>query len=168
MNWILNGEGKGGIREDGRTVTEVFMSHPTMVLVQYLTQSKSKVNSEFELGRLAMALEVLTQMKIVRSLPMTDLSIQIESAFQAFLIDQGLLDEVERWYERLDAWRQPKFLAEHGGESAVSTVRGPASALVVPEGSLSRVRKAHASQRERRDRDEASTSESTEPPDEAA
>ena len=125
-----------------------------MVLMQYLTESKAKVNSDFEFGRLAMALEVLTQIRILRDLPMTDLSIQLESAFQGFLIDQGLLDEAERWYERLDAWRAPKFVSEHGGESVTVTVRGPASAAAAPEGLIPQARRIHASQRERQSRDD--------------
>jgi hypothetical protein len=121
-----------------------------------------------ECGRLAMALEMLTQMKVIRELPMTDLSIQLEGAFQAFLIDQGLLDEAERWYDRLDAWRAPKFIEEHGGESATSRVPGPASALATHEGALARTRRLRAQQEVHRDPPTSSTSESGEPPEPAA
>lgn len=116
--------------------------------------------SGFEAGRIGVALELLTQIKILQSLPLTADSARMEGALNGFLVDQKLLDEAEKWYERLDAWRQPRFNAEGVG------VRGDASSVrATPEGAVFRTRRIRAWHEEHRGQDDSSTSETEPPPD---
>lgn len=146
----------------------VFMSHPTTVLLQYLSKEdqvrRIGKKSPFEWGRLAMALEILTQMKILQSLPLTDLTIQLESAFQALLVDTGMMDEAERWYEKLDAWRTPRFIAE-SPIPRTSRAFGASSVAASPEGSLPRTRRLRSLLPERQSPRDPKTSGSEELPD---
>jgi hypothetical protein len=119
----------------------VFMSHPTAVLRQYLKRYPPREDLLFGMGRLSMALEIMTQIKVLESLPYTQLTVQLASAFRTLLVDTDMADEAEKWYERLDAWRTPKFVEDHG----ISSVRGGVSALVAPEGALVRSRRHHSS-----------------------
>jgi hypothetical protein len=142
----------------------VFISNPTAVLQQYLSShQRDKVVAKtdgFYWGRLAMALEILTQMKIVQSLPFTDLTIQLESAYQSLLVDQGMMDEAQKWYERLDAWRAPRFVAEtpSRGTRGLADVSSTAASL---EGSLPRTRRLRASLLGRRGQGGDMTSDAT-------
>lgn len=136
----------------------VFMSEPTKVLAEYLKGKEMSAGVIFETGRLAMALEVLTQIKILRSMPITDHAAEMEAAFVAFLVDQDIYDEAEKWYGRLDAWRAPKFNAEGVGTVVRKKAFGPSSLAAAPEGALPRSRSAHASLGEHRDPDGLATS----------
>ena len=149
-------------------MSAVFMSHPTTVLRQWLMQETplGVVERDFNLGRLAMALEVLTQIKILHDLPLTELSAHVEGALQALLIDQGLMDDAEKVYEKLDAWRAPKFVADHGGDKPTGRVSGSASSVVAPEGALARTRRLREALPAHRDPDDFATSASEESPGE--
>lgn len=140
-------------------MTAVFMSHPTAVLRQFLADQKIDGRS-FDWGRLSLGLEVMTQIKILETLPLTDLTVQLTSAFRTLLVDAGVADEVEKWYERLDAWRAPRFVS---ADRPTDRAFGASSSAVAPEGSLRRVRRLRASLLERRDREPDTTGDAIAP-----
>lgn len=140
----------------------VFMSHPSQVLMQYLASGERMGKmTAYQAGKLSVALELLTQIKILHSMPLTEDSASLEGALQGFLVDQGLMDDAERWYERLDAWRTPTFVREASAPAGVSSARA------THEGALSRTRRIRAWHEARRGQDESSTS-ATEPHHDAA
>jgi hypothetical protein len=143
------------------------------VLRQYVRESKRESlqkggsgmgMDDFQLGRLAVGLEMLTQLKILRDLPFTELTVQLEAAFQAFLVDQGLIDDCEVWYDRLDAWRAPKFVGEGVG-ATTRTAFGASSLAASGEGALARTLRYRQSLEEHQSLDETATSASEESPD---
>lgn len=129
---------------DGKGV--VFMRNPTEVLKGYMAEK----GLTFEHGRLAMAMELLTEIKILEQLPLTDRTIELTAMLQAMLVDQGLIDSAELWYERLDAWRQPKFVE--------LSVRERASGHVAPGRGIAQTRRVHELQQGRRSQDALPTS----------
>jgi hypothetical protein len=94
---------------------------------------------DFQAGRLAVGMELLTQMKVIRELPFTELTVELEAMIMGFLVDQRLIDDAELWYDKLDAWRSPKFSAV---EVVASDVSSPAAS---DEGALARIRRTRAS-----------------------
>jgi len=144
-----------------------FMSRPTEVWQAYLAERKPLGERKaFKAGQLAVGMEILTQVKILRELPFTEQTTAVCVALETLLMDCGLYDDAERWYDRLDAWRAPRF------EAAVvrgdDVVRGASSVVATPEGAVARIKRLRALPWERRGLGEVSTSSSSEPPDEAA
>jgi len=90
-------------------MSEDFIARPTEVYRQYLEYwaSNGREGNWWEEGRLAMALEIITVRKSLRSMGVTDTSV-----LDSLLVDQGLFDQAEELYEVLNEWRRPRFLAE--------------------------------------------------------
>jgi hypothetical protein len=92
----------------------VFIENPSRVLTAYLKAKGLKsayCHPAYDCGRLAMALEIITQIKALESLPVvSDLGRQeAVTALYAVLTETGFEDEAYRWYEMLGEWRRPKF-----------------------------------------------------------
>ena len=93
-----------------------FIARPTRVLIDYLTQEVgSEPRMEFNLGRLAMALEIITVVKTIEDEVVPMLALQREeivSVLTTLLRDQDLAEVAEEWYERLNQWRNVSFVPE--------------------------------------------------------
>jgi hypothetical protein len=77
---------------------------------------------EFTLGRLSMALEIITVIKTLEDelVPMLSLKrYEIISVLETLLRDQDLAESAMEWYEALTLWRQPVIsdgpVSEHEG-----------------------------------------------------
>lgn len=97
-----------------------YISRPTQVLKDFLEQQQGlKPRMEFTLGRLAMALEMITVIKTMEDELVPMLSLQrneIISVLQTLLRDQDLAEPAMEWYEALTLWRQPVFSDELDAE----------------------------------------------------
>ena len=105
-------------------MSEDFIARPTEVYRQYLEYwaSNGREGNWWEEGRLAMALEIITVRKSLRSMGVTDTSV-----LDSLLVDQGLFDQAEELYEVLNEWRRPRFAAV-----GVDPDTDPPSATVSP------------------------------------
>jgi hypothetical protein len=121
VTWI-NWEGRS------RVVDEAFMRRPTEVLRSYLATHKEADERSFELGRVAMALEIVTVMRVLEEYELIAEHERMISILQTLLRDQDLEDYATEWYEMLNEWRRIKLY------DAVSDARRTtdASALVGP------------------------------------
>jgi hypothetical protein len=98
---------------DRRSV--LIIKHPSQVLLQYLANSYPvEKPDQYRVGFLAMALEIITHMRLLEILPVVDGQARQEAltAFQTLLHDTGIEADAEDWYERLITWRRPSFLRE--------------------------------------------------------
>jgi hypothetical protein len=92
----------------------VFIQHPTRIFAAWL-KSKGRWSvvqrDAFNCGRLAMALEIVTQMKSLEGLPVvSDLGRQEAIAAMHQLLQDNDLDEIAyEWYDYLALWRKPTF-----------------------------------------------------------
>jgi hypothetical protein len=91
----------------------MFLARPTVVLRQFLEQEHDlKPRREFYLGRLSMALELITVIRTLEDelVPMLALQrAETISVLQTLLQDQGLAEQAMQWYDALSLWRQPRF-----------------------------------------------------------
>lgn len=98
----------------------MFISRPTEVLKAFLQQEQGlKPRMEFTLGRLSMALEIITVIKTLEDEIVPMLSLQraeIVSVLHTLLRDQNLAESAMGWYEALTLWRQPAFSDEPASE----------------------------------------------------
>lgn len=102
-----------------------FISRPSDTLWAYLREERAPGSRRwYEYGQLAMALEVVTLIKVVESLPVVGEVGRQEtvSALQTLLVDTGLSDYAWQVYDELGKWRRVKFL---------ETEREPAGTVVV-------------------------------------
>src|SRR5215831_16584561 len=92
----------------GRTMGE-FMSHPSDVL---LMAWGNVVGSEYQLGRLAMALEVITSIRSIEDVPVLDerCKASVVAALETLIVDQEL-EDAYTLYAELCEWRRLKFLS---------------------------------------------------------
>jgi predicted nucleic-acid-binding protein len=91
------------------------MKRPTDVLRRYLAQDTPIESGSFELGRTAMALEIMTIIRILEEYELIAEHEQMISVLQTLLRDQGLEDRATAWYEMLNEWRKPKFYDDVSG-----------------------------------------------------
>ena len=113
-----------------------FMSNPTHVLEQYLTSVVGvELGGQFDMGRLAMALELITVLKALEqeyvALAPGTLA-ELISVVQTLLIDQGVADTALEWYDGLSEWRRPKFVP-YGNAPDASQPRISSSERRLPE-----------------------------------
>jgi hypothetical protein len=89
-----------------------YMSNPTLVLDEYL-RSKG-IRKTFEYGQLAMALELVSLIKTVESIPVvTDVGRQeLITALHTLLQEKGM-DQAYEIYDALCRWRRPRFMGIH-------------------------------------------------------
>ena len=94
----------------------MFIKDPTDVFHAYMRSlNRPSVNREsFDCGRLCMALEIITQIKLFEETPILSDAVREEcvSALHTILTDTGIEDEAYRWYEMLGEWRKPTFVTE--------------------------------------------------------
>jgi hypothetical protein len=94
------------------------------VLKSYLEQVQGlKPRMEFTLGRLSMALEMITVIKTIEDELVPMLTLQrheVISVLQTLLKDQDLAEPAMEWYEALTLWRQPVFVRPDAGLGAIS------------------------------------------------
>jgi hypothetical protein len=103
MTWT-NWEGRS------KAVGEAFMKWPTDVFVGFMARHSRRIGAgSFEAGRLAMALEIITVIRILEEYELIAEHEQVISVLQTLLRDQGLEERATAWYEMLDEWRKPKF-----------------------------------------------------------
>ena len=92
----------------------MFIQYPTRIFAAWLKgQGRfSKVQQDaYNCGRLAMALEIITQIKSLEGLPVvSELGRQEAIAgLHAVLVNNGLEEVGFEWYEYLSEWRKPTF-----------------------------------------------------------
>lgn len=92
-----------------------FIKNPSDVFWQAVRASITD-RGDYGLGRLSMALEVVTLIRSLEALPVvTDLGrSEAISALHTMLVEQQMDEMAYEWYERLAEWRKPKLRAEHG------------------------------------------------------
>lgn len=91
-----------------------FMKDPSRVLKAYLDSSPGRpVDSlDYHVGRLSMALEIITQIKALEELPVMSDSARAQAvtALDTLLQDCGLRDVGYEWYDKLCEWRRVSLL----------------------------------------------------------
>jgi hypothetical protein len=146
-----------------------FIAKPTATLEAYMEPwfSARAHKDSYRLGRLAMGLEIITQIRCLEEISvMGDEAREAAvSALHTLLRDCGIADAAYETYERLLTWRTPKFVVEQLGPSPSATsdagaseqlqhqrrTSGPSSLPDAPEAAASHANKPPASQPERRD-----------------
>lgn len=102
-----------------------YMADATNVLKQHLERLSVRLDSRsFELGQLAMALEIVTLIRSLEALPVvSDLGRQEAiTALHTLLVEQGIEDLAYEWYDFLSASRRPRFVPEHVPRGIVGVV----------------------------------------------
>jgi hypothetical protein len=105
------------------------MKNPTSVWLSYLSVvygHKLKGRAPFDYGRVAMALEIVSKIKLLESLPVTTEYGRQEaiSALHTILVETGLAESVYDLYEQLNDWRRPKFAPSQQPEPSPSATAG--------------------------------------------
>ena len=106
------------------------MANPSNVLVAYLKVGGRELDL-FKLGMLGMALEIVTRIRVLESLPITTDVGRQEAivCLHTMLVEMGLDDEAYQWYDVLGEWRKPKFVSDVASDldvlsSAAVALRG--------------------------------------------
>lgn len=90
-----------------------FMERPTDVLVSYLARrnkrAEGQIRRQLRYGRLAMALEIITVMKIIEDHSLLPSKEDTIAVLQTLIVDQELLEDAGQCYEVLNEWRKIKF-----------------------------------------------------------
>jgi hypothetical protein len=102
--------------EERLRAVDNFMMRPTDVLRSYLAQDRTVDIGSFELGRIAMALEVVTVTRILEEYELLTENEQAIAMLQTLLIDQEISEAALNWYEMLSDWRKIK-LADDGSDA---------------------------------------------------
>lgn len=91
-----------------------FMTEPAKVFKAYLRGSRSE-DRWYQYGMLAMALEIISRIKLLEDLPVTTEVGRQEAitCLQTMLTELGISDIAYEWYDILAEWRRPKFLPAH-------------------------------------------------------
>lgn len=92
---------------------EEFMSEPSKVLKECIQLSRQSEGA-YQIGMLGMALEVVTRIKLLESLPVTTEVGRQEAitVLQTMLTELGISELAYEWYDRLSEWRRPKFVPD--------------------------------------------------------
>jgi len=97
-----------------------FMSRPTDVLVSFMARqsgnSERDIRTVLLMGRIAMAMEILTVMHLIEDHSILASREETLSVLQTLLKEQELEDETALWYARLSEWRKPKFETGEDGD----------------------------------------------------
>lgn len=87
-----------------------FMARPTQEFERYLELNYGAPRGWYRMGRIAMALEVITVIRLLEDHEeLVAHAQECISVLQTLLNDQGLTDDGYAWYERLVEWRKPKL-----------------------------------------------------------
>lgn len=142
-------------------MTKLLMAHPTQVLLEAYGREP---DSAFMLGRLSMALEVITSIRCIEGVPVVDehTKSSVVSALETLLVRTNTADIGYEWYERLLQWRRLTFVPvdEHGAllhesayadEPQAEPPDEPSSPDDDPPSTPSRVAKTRALLQEHRD-----------------
>lgn len=125
-----------------------FIARPSSLFKRYVRSTGSLDLGSYQMGMMAMALEIITQIKMLEEIKVMDDFSRAEavSALQTLLTDCGLSDPAYEMYERLNEWRALKFepihpLLRHDEPvlelpRSVSVVSGNLAALQTDELSL--------------------------------
>ena len=93
-----------------------FMRRPTEVMVSYLATQTGKSPTQIvrllELGRIAMAMELITVVRIIDEYSLLPTKEDTIAAIQTLIVDQELLEPADEWYSRLSEWRRIKLTAD--------------------------------------------------------
>ena len=93
-------------------MTEVFMARPTEVLEEYIVSQG--MTRSFEMGQLAMALEVVSLIRTLESLPVvSDEEKEGTIATLYTLVRENDLEGAFNAYEQLNSWRQVSFRCDN-------------------------------------------------------
>jgi hypothetical protein len=106
------------------------IARPTRTFELYVRDTGARPDGlSWHFGRLSMALEIITQIKILEEVRVLSDSARAESisALHTLLTDCGLDDIGYVMYEKLLAWRKPKFVAENPELSQPTSVDAGAS-----------------------------------------
>ena len=91
-----------------------FMRRPTETMVSYLAartgKSPVQIVRLLELGRVAMAMELITVVKIIEDHSLLPSKEDTIATIQTLIIDQELLDLADEWYSNLSEWRRLRFI----------------------------------------------------------
>jgi hypothetical protein len=124
------------INSEGRlkVVDDEFMARPTDVFVSYLARrfhkSESSIVSMLRIGRIAMAMEILTTVQVIEDHSVIASKYETIAVLETLLRDQGLDESAEQWYEFLARWRTIKF---HDAVADASVHNAPPSELASPQ-----------------------------------
>ena len=143
----------------------MLIARPTETFKDYVRATGELDSVSWELGRMSMALEVITQIQILQDIAVMDDGprAQAVTALTTLLQDCGIEEPAFKMYERLGQWRLKRFVAEpEPSPPAIAVVDGQlsmdlSSSLVsheLPPGGRGRLR---ALPTEHRGRDEAPT-----------
>lgn len=120
-------------------VVDDFMQRPTDVLRSYMAAQGIGLEEQVDLlrmGRIAMALEVITVVKMLEDHQLLAENERMISVLMTLLVDQDLLDIGMEYYRDLSEWRRIKAVevdvAAHGGQLSAHEVLPDADA---PHGS---------------------------------
>jgi hypothetical protein len=96
----------------------VLIARPSEVWREYVRSTGRIEGFSWEMGRMAMALEIITQIKILEEIKvMGDTArAQAVTALQTLLQDCGMGETAWQIYEDLDKWRRVRFYAEPAPE----------------------------------------------------
>lgn len=107
-----------------------FMSRPTDVLRSYMATHgfpEGEADDLLRMGRIAMALEILTVVKVLEDHQLMAEHEQMISVLMTLLVDQGLLGIGEEYYAELSEWRRIKAdevsVSAHGVHASEPGVR---------------------------------------------
>lgn len=94
-------------------MSEIFIARPADLLRRQMGP-RGEQAAWFEAGMMAMALEILTVIKTVESLPIVDEGARQEtvSVLHTLLMDLDVMEKADELYARLNEARKPKFVAE--------------------------------------------------------
>lgn len=90
-----------------------FMRRPTEVFVSYMATAfgydEDRVRKMMRLGRIAMAMEVMTVAQLIEDYSLLPTKEDTISVLQTLIIDQELLEDADAWYKTLSQWRRIKL-----------------------------------------------------------
>jgi hypothetical protein len=103
-----------------------FMRRPTEVFESYMALEYGVPRGWYKYGRLSMALEILTVMRLLdEHSGIVAHAQETISVLQTLLVDQDLFDDASMWYEKLSEWRRPKFYVVGDPDADASALEAP-------------------------------------------
>lgn len=95
-----------------------FMRRPTEVFVSYLAavtgRDERAMRRLLELGRIAMAMELITVARIIEEYSLLASKEDTIAVIQTLIVDQDLLEVADEWYKNLSDWRRIKLADDAG------------------------------------------------------
>lgn len=100
-------------------MAEEFMKRPTEVLASYMAANTDQPERYWMRrmgpGRIAMAMELITVIRILESIQIAAEHEQTISVLQTLLVDQQLAELGAEWYSKLSEWRRIKTVIYEPG-----------------------------------------------------